>query len=177
MKAGEKLSLGQIQAFLEGSEEVRFEAKCQAGLYEWVSRTLQEHGYHRLSKKGKGLVKRYISKMTGLSRAQVTRLISQYDETGEVKVKRQQRRRFAPRYTRADIELLDQRRRLVASLIQRIGPGVARWRRERNWARARGPSSKYLQKRVLQATENIETDRQFLGRISRPLRLRLWVGR
>ena len=103
MKAGEKLSLEQIQAFLEASEEVGFEAKGQAGLYEWVSRTLREQGYNRLSRRGKGLVKRYLSKMTGLSRAQVTRLISQYDETGDVKVKRQPRRRFTAQYTRADI--------------------------------------------------------------------------
>jgi transposase InsO family protein len=106
MKAGEELSLEQMQAFLEGSEEVRFEAEGQAGLYEWVSRTLRGQGYDRLPRKGKGLVKRYVAKMTGLSRAQVTRLISQYGETGEVKLKRQRRRRFAQRYTRADIELL-----------------------------------------------------------------------
>ena len=86
MKAGEKLSLRQIRAFLEASEEVRFEAKGQAGLDEWVGQTLREQGYNRLSKKGKGLVKRYISKMSGLSRAQVTRLISRYDETGEVRL-------------------------------------------------------------------------------------------
>jgi hypothetical protein len=41
----------------EAGEEVRFEAKGQAGLYEWVSRTLREHGYKRLSGRGKGLVK------------------------------------------------------------------------------------------------------------------------
>jgi transposase InsO family protein len=108
MKAGEKLSLEQIQAFVEASDEVRFEAQGQAGLYEWVSRTLREQGYNKLPRKGKGLVKRYISKMTGLGRAQVTRLISQYEETGEVKLKRQRRRRFTSRYTRADIELLAQ---------------------------------------------------------------------
>src|ERR1022692_2107451 len=108
MKAGEKLSLEQIQAFVEASDEVRFEAQGQAGLYEWVSRTLREQGYNKLPRKGKGLVKRYISKMTGLGRAQVTRLISQYEETGEVKLKRQRGRRFTPRYTSADIELLAQ---------------------------------------------------------------------
>jgi hypothetical protein len=33
MKAGEKLSLEQIQAFLAGSGEIHFEAKGQADLY------------------------------------------------------------------------------------------------------------------------------------------------
>ncbi len=41
MKAGEKLSLEQIQAFLEGSEEIHFETKGQADLYEWIARTLR----------------------------------------------------------------------------------------------------------------------------------------
>jgi hypothetical protein len=106
MKAGEKLSLEQIQAFLAGSGEIHFEAKGQADLYGWIARTLREQGYKGLPKPGKGLVKRYISKMTGLGRAQVTRLVSQYAETGEVKPKPGRRRRFSSHYTRTDIELL-----------------------------------------------------------------------
>ena len=46
--------------------------------------------------------------MTGLSRAQTTRLIGQWMETGSLKVKPRQRVRFTPRYTRAYIELLAQ---------------------------------------------------------------------
>jgi transposase InsO family protein len=106
MKAGEKLSLEQIQAFLAGSGEIHFEAKGQADLYGWIARTLREQGYKGLPKPGKGLVKRYISKMTGLGRAQVTRLVSQYAETGEVKAKPGRRSRFSSHYTRTDIELL-----------------------------------------------------------------------
>jgi predicted DNA-binding transcriptional regulator AlpA len=47
-----------------------------------------------------------ISKLTGLSRAQVTRLIGRYLKSGEVKEVNYRRRRFPQRYTRADIELL-----------------------------------------------------------------------
>jgi transposase len=106
MKAREKLSLEQIQAFLGGNEEIHFEAKGQADLYEWIARTLREQGYKGLSKPGKGLVKRYISKMTGLGRAQVTRLVSRYAETGEVKPRPGRRRGFSSHYTKTDIELL-----------------------------------------------------------------------
>ena len=49
--------------------------------------TLREQGYSRLGRVGKGLVRRYIAKMTGRSRAQVTRLIGQFTEQGDVKVK------------------------------------------------------------------------------------------
>jgi transposase InsO family protein len=52
------------------------------------------------------LLRRYAEKLTGLSRAQVTRLIGRYLQSGEVKETRYRRHRFAQRYTRADIELL-----------------------------------------------------------------------
>jgi hypothetical protein len=59
-----------------------------------------------LGKAPRGLVRRYIEKMTGLSRAQVTRLIARYTASGRVQVTVYRRRRFAQLYTRADIELL-----------------------------------------------------------------------
>jgi transposase InsO family protein len=46
--------------------------------------------------------------MTGLSRAQVTRLVGGYLATGQVRMKTSHRHRFPTRYTRADIELLAQ---------------------------------------------------------------------
>jgi transposase InsO family protein len=106
MNEAGKLSLEQMQAFLEGSGPVEFEAKNQGDLYEWVTGTLLEHGYIRLPKTGKGVVRRYIAKMRGLSRAQTTRLIGQYIDQGEVRIRRARRHRFSPRYSKADIELL-----------------------------------------------------------------------
>lgn len=44
--------------------------------------------------------------MTGLSRAQVTRLIAGYLETGTVKERRYRRHRFANHYAAVDIALL-----------------------------------------------------------------------
>jgi hypothetical protein len=59
-----------------------------------------------LNKPGKGLVRRYISRMTGLSRAQVTRLIALQRRTGRVKAAVYERTKFATRYTAADVNLL-----------------------------------------------------------------------
>ena len=50
-------------------------------------------------------MRRYIGKMTGLSRAQLTRLVGRYLATGQVRMKSGRRHRFPQRYTRADIEL------------------------------------------------------------------------
>ena len=106
MKDGERLSLEQIQAFLKGSEEVGFKAAGQRELYEWTERTLCAQEYAGLGRKGKGLVRRYIARMTGLSRAQATRLIGQYAANGTVRTRRGKGRRFTSHYSAADIALL-----------------------------------------------------------------------
>ncbi len=96
----------KIQAFLEASETVVFEGEGRAELYGSVTRTLREQGYREQDKRGRGLLLRYLAKMTGLSRSQVTRLVWQDIEHSEVKEAPYQRRRFARRFTRGDIELL-----------------------------------------------------------------------
>ena len=106
MEDGEKLSLEQIRALLEASEEVCFQAQHRGEVYGWVNRTLVQHDYGGLKREGKGLVRRYLAKMTGLSRAQVARLIRCYQQGGEVKPRAYRRHRFPNRYPRADIELL-----------------------------------------------------------------------
>jgi len=108
MEDSDKLSLEQIQAFLEASQEVGFLASDRAEVYGWVERTLRHHDYSRLARSAKGLVRRYVAKMTGLSRAQTARLIRAYQKGQEVKPKAYRRRRFPSRYTPADIEQLAQ---------------------------------------------------------------------
>ena len=106
VQAGKKLSLEQIRAFLESSEEILFKGRHRAEVYAWVTRTLREQGYAAQGRAGKGLLRQYLGKMTGLSRAQVTRLVGQYRNRGEVKERLYRRHRFPPRYGRADLELL-----------------------------------------------------------------------
>jgi hypothetical protein len=102
----EKLSLEQIRAFLQASREIRFGASRREEVYGWVTRTLCHQEYWKQKRSGKGLLRRYIARMTGLSRAQVTRLIARYQKDGQVKERSYQRNRFQRRYTAADIELL-----------------------------------------------------------------------
>jgi len=102
----EKLSLEAMGLFVEASEEIRFESKNREQVYGWLERVLVEQEYALQGKAARGLVRRYIEKMTGLSRAQVTRLIARYTATGVVQLTVYRRRRFPERFTRADIELL-----------------------------------------------------------------------
>lgn len=106
MQNGERLSLEHIRAFLEATEEVRFHAGNRGERYEWISRTLCDQEYCKQGREVRGLLRRYVLKMTGLSRAQLTRLIGQYGESGSVKERSYRRNRFPKRYTTADIELL-----------------------------------------------------------------------
>src|ERR1700688_4167010 len=106
MEAGERMSLEQIRSFLEASDEVEFKGRNREEVYGWVNQTLRQLRYHELKRSGRGLVRRYVAKMTGLSRAQVTRLLGSYLRGEEVKPKPYRRQRFRQRYTRGDTELL-----------------------------------------------------------------------
>jgi len=106
MDDSEATKLEQVRAFLAGSGEVRFAGQRRAEVYGWTERTLVRFEYAGLGRRDKGLVRRYVARMTGLSRAQVTRLIASYTASGQVKATAYQRRKFAPRYTKADVDLL-----------------------------------------------------------------------
>jgi transposase InsO family protein len=106
MDDSEARDLEQIRAFLAGSEPVRFAGQRRQEVYGWVEKTLVRHQYASLDRPGKGLVRRYLARMTGFSRAQVTRLITGYCKTGRVIAAAYQRAKFATRYTAADLNLL-----------------------------------------------------------------------
>jgi transposase InsO family protein len=106
MENTERLSLEQIRTFLQASQEVRFQATRRPEIYEWVTRTICYQEYWKQKRANKGLLRQYIATMTGLSRAQVTRLIARYKDQGQVQERSYRRNRFAKHYTAADIELL-----------------------------------------------------------------------
>jgi hypothetical protein len=102
----EKLSLVEIEAFLAASESVRFTGCCRTEIYGWVGRLLCHHEYPLQGRRSKGLLRAYVERMTGLSRAQSTRLIGDYVRIGRVAAKPSGRPRYQRHYTLADIELL-----------------------------------------------------------------------
>jgi transposase InsO family protein len=102
------LSLDEIRAFLRATGEHHFEGQNREEIYTWVNQTLRQYNYSELGRAGRGLVRQYVGKMTGLSRAQVTRLITQFLRGEQVRPKAYRRRRFPAIYTAADAELLAQ---------------------------------------------------------------------
>jgi hypothetical protein len=110
MDEREKLSLEAIDRFVAAREEIRFESENRQQLYGWVERVLVQQQYAQQGKAAQGLARRYIAKMTGLSRAQLTRLIARYTAGGRLQATLDRRRRFSQLYTRAGIEFLHSHR-------------------------------------------------------------------
>jgi hypothetical protein len=102
----EKLSLVEIEAFLAASESVRFSGCGRTEIYGWVERLLCHHEYPLQKRRAKGLLRAYVERMTGFSRAQSTRLIGDYVKLGRIAPKPSLRPRFQRHYTSADIALL-----------------------------------------------------------------------
>jgi len=99
-------TLADIKRFLRGSKGVKFKGTGRQTKYDWLSRTLSRFDYHAQNKRNKGLLRRYMQCATGLSRAQIARLIARHSWEGALQVQPYRRHRFAPSYTRQDHELL-----------------------------------------------------------------------
>jgi len=96
-----------LQAFLDGNQLAAFAVlgnKTQR--YDFVRKTLVKFSYMSLPKKDKGVVIRYLVKMTGYSRQQLTRLIGKYTKTGKINWTPCRSNGFTKKYTPQDIVLL-----------------------------------------------------------------------
>ena len=68
----EKLqTLEQVKQFLEGSEALEFRGLTTEEKYSWIEEVLIRFKYHRLKRDEKGVIRRYMERITGYSRAQV----------------------------------------------------------------------------------------------------------
>lgn len=107
MKLEELKTVGQLTEFLNGTQGVAFCVLSEKDeRYGWIGGELIRWRYLSLGKRERGVVVRYLMKVSGYSRQQMTRLIGQYRERG--RLERQQRtvRGFARKYTARDIGLL-----------------------------------------------------------------------
>jgi hypothetical protein len=119
----EQLSLEEMKEFIEGSRAVALGVKGREAIYGFIERLLRQQQYRKLSKGQRGVVRRFLVKVTGLSRAQATRLIARWMRTRRIKVKLPQRPSFARRYTAEDVALLA---RVDAAHEDLSGPAVRR---------------------------------------------------
>ncbi len=99
-------TLDQVRSFLKGTAALGFSVAA-AERYEFVARTVRRFGYARLKRADKGVVLRFLARVIGYSRQQLTRLVRRAGARAPlVKRYRASRSSFARHYTAADVRLL-----------------------------------------------------------------------
>ena len=99
-------TLAELQAFLDGTVTVAFAVAAEAR-YAFIARTVRRFGYGRLKRTEKAVVLRFLERVSGYSRQQLTRLVKRGAERRPlIKRYRASRTSFARTYTRADVLLL-----------------------------------------------------------------------
>jgi len=99
-------TIEQVRQFLEGSDGIEFRGLEAKEKYYWVEEVLIRFSYYRLKRCEKGVIRRYIGKITGYSRSQVSRLIRGYKRTGRLRRTEYRRHRFPQKYSPSDVILL-----------------------------------------------------------------------
>ena len=121
MNDGQLQTVEQVRQFLEGSEVVGFRGLTAKEKYCWIEEVLIRFSYPGLKRAEKGVIRRYLQKVTGYSRSQVSRLISEYNQTGRLKKTKYRRHRFPRKYAPSEIRLLARTDELHGYLS---GPGT-----------------------------------------------------
>jgi len=100
-------TIGQIERLLSASRGLRLKSASRTEKHNWLDSVLRRFKFHGLGRKQKGLLRRYMQQITGISTAQLTRLIKQHLLTGKLSpAAAGTRSRFPVTYTRQDVELL-----------------------------------------------------------------------
>ena len=100
-------TIEDLENFIQGNQTVAFKVLGNKNeRYQLIQKTLIKFRYLTLSKKDKGTVTRYLIKVTGYSRQQLTRLIKQYKSCGKIMWKPCRINGFSTIYNKSDIKLL-----------------------------------------------------------------------
>lgn len=114
----------QVRQVLQGTQALQFRAaEDDEGRYRWIEAVLWRLQYRRLRRADRGAVRAYLQRLSGYSRAQLTRLVSRWMAREPLaKNYRAPQHAFARRYTHADIALLAAVDRAMGTLS---GPATA----------------------------------------------------
>jgi transposase InsO family protein len=101
-------TIEQVREFLAGTADISFSIPAdESKLRAFVSTVIRRFGYFRLTKGQRGIVFAYLRRLTGYSRAHVSRLLAQYRDTRSLKpLARASRTSFARQYGPAGVALL-----------------------------------------------------------------------
>jgi len=124
MNEAQVRTLEQVRQVVAGTQALEFRrAEDDQGRYGWIEQVLCRLGYRQLGRADRGTVLAYVQRLSGYSRAQVTRLVSRWVAAKPlVKNYRRPEHAFARRYTGADVALLASVDRAMGTLS---GPATA----------------------------------------------------
>jgi len=107
MQDEQVVSIDQIKEFLQlNNDATRFLAENKVERNLWIEDVLNKFKYFSCVKKEKTIVKKYITKMTGLSKTQTKKLIAKKRKFGKIIVAYSNCRRFPKIYGACDIALM-----------------------------------------------------------------------
>jgi transposase InsO family protein len=96
-------SINDLERFVDGSQRAAFTVLGnKQEKYKWVQSNLLKFNYFVLGKNDKGIVVKFIQKITGYSRQQVTRLITRFKKTGKIFHDHKLLNGFEIKYTKED---------------------------------------------------------------------------
>jgi hypothetical protein len=118
MNEAQVRTLEQVRQVLEGTQSLEFRrAEDDEGRYAWIEAVLRRLEYRQLKRRDRGVVLAYLQRLSGYSRAQVTRLVSRWVGGRRlVKEYRAPEHAFARHYTSADVALLVEVDRAMGTL-------------------------------------------------------------
>lgn len=96
------VSIAQIKEFVKINNQIEFKSASRKERYEWIEKILGKFRYFSLKKKEKTIIRKYIMRMTGISDAQLTRLIAKKKKTGRIIADTTKRHKFSRIYTPED---------------------------------------------------------------------------
>src|ERR1019366_10154828 len=107
LKTQQLSGLEQVRSFMAGTDAVPFTTQAHQDRYQWAALSLKQFAYERLRRAERGLIVRFLCKVTGYSRAPVTRLIAQWRCGGRLRDRRgPPAAPFAKRYGARELRLL-----------------------------------------------------------------------
>ena len=107
MKLEDLTTIDHLVEFLTGTQAVAFSVISDKDVcYRWIQGELVRFQYLGLSRQEKGVVLRYLMKVSGYSRQQLTRLVAQYRRRGRLQRRQRTVAGFKRKYAEEDIRLL-----------------------------------------------------------------------
>ena len=109
MNADNLTTTESLNEFIQGNQAIAFRVLGdKAERYQFIQKMLVKFRYITRSKSDKGIITRFLMKVTGYSRQQLTRLIGQYKNSGCIEWRPCRRHGFTRQYSDKDVRLLAQ---------------------------------------------------------------------